>query len=355
MSSYGMTASTSGSVLDRILKEKMYPTVSAGVQEANSNLTSGMSGLSDSVSALQNGDTYADSDEGAGADKVFSAMKDYVSQYNDVVSAAHKSTLTGKVSYTAGMIKSTRANADRLAEIGVTVNRDGTLQLDEKKLKAADISKVKELFSGDDITGYGATVKSRLGFASLDAGPVSRPEKDTATEKDKVEDKKELDSLTYAGAGALKTDIEKLTSDSLYEKKKDKDGVGQYDIDRILDTVKNFAGNYNAMLDAARMSINSGVTSNLARIMDKTAQNSEKLEGFGIHVDSRGKLTLDEDAFKKSDMSRVQSFFKQYGSAIASNVSLVDYYMTTGANASYGYTPFGTYNAQGSFRFDRAI
>lgn len=105
------------------------------------------------------------------------------------------------------------------------------------------------------------------------------------------------------------------------------------------------------MFDAAKSSTNSGVISNLAQIREKTAQNKDMLEQFGISVDEKGKLKIDEDKFKKSDMSEVQKFFKDYGSSIATNASLVDYYTTTKANATNGYTAAGAYNVQGSSRF----
>ena len=345
--SSGITASGSkantGNVVDRILEEKKNPKVSKETQEANANLTSGISGLMTSVSKLQNANTYKTLEDGTSAgDKVVSAIKDYVSQYNDVVSAAKNSTLTGATSHVAAMMNSSKENAEKLAEIGITVNGDGTLQLNESKLASTDISKVQELFSKEDATSYGSTVKARLGFASVSAGSVSSTEKDKAKE----------DAVTYAGAADLKKDIEKLTSDSLFEKIKGKDGKEQYDVDKLFAAVKNFVGNYNSMLDSAKTSLNSGVTSNLARIMEKTAQNKNALGQFGISVDGKGKLSIDEDTFRKSDMSKLQKFFNEYGSSIASNVSLVNYYMTTQANAASGYTANGTYNAQENFLYD---
>ena len=332
-----------GNVVDKILEEKKNPKVSKEAQEANANLTTGISSLMTSVSKLQNDNTYKTSEGGtSAADKVVSAIKDYVSQYNDVVSTAKNSTLTGATSHVAAMMNSTKANADKLAEIGITVNGDGTLQLNESKLKGTDISKVQELFSKDDVTSYGSTVKSRLGFASVSASSVS------STEKDKAEE----DEVTYAGAADLKKDIEKLLSNSLFEKVKGKDGKEQYDIDKLFAAFKSFVGNYNSMLDSAKNSLNSGVISNLANILEKTAQNKNALGQFGISVDGKGKLTIDEDTFRKSDMSQLQKFFNDYGSSIATNVSLVNYYMTTQANAASGYTANGTYNAQENFRYD---
>ena len=339
---------SSGNILDKILEEKKYPKVSEQVQEANSNLTSGISSLKSSVSTLQSEKTYTDSEDGktTAADKVVSAMKDYVSKYNDVVSSAKKSTLTRQTSHVAAMMKASETNAGKLSDIGVTINRDGTLQLNESKLKAADLSKVQELFSSDNVMSYGSTVKSRLGFAGASSNTVQSAQKDDETKEDEVE---------YTGASGLKTDIEKLTSESLFEKIKDEDGSEKYDIDKILEAAKSFAGNYNRMLDDAKSSFNSGVMSNLTQIRGKTAQYKNTLEQFGFSIDGSGKLKLDEDTFKKADMSEVQKFFKNYGSSIATNVSLVNYYMTTQANASNSYTPNGSYYVPGNSAFDAAI
>ncbi len=340
------TAKTNN-VLDRILEEKKHPTVSKEVQEANTNLTSGISSLKNSISALQSEDTYKDSEDGtAAADNMASAMKDFVSKYNSVVSAAKKSTLSGKTRHIASMMDTTKANAKQLEEIGITLKKDGTLQLNEGKLKSADMNKVQELFSRDNVMSYGSTITSRLGFASASSAAVQSTEK--------TEDP-EPDNVTYEGAAALKDDLAKLVSDSLYKKTTDKDGQPQYDTDKIFDAVKKFAGNYNKMLDTARFSVNSGVASNLSWIMDKTAQNKEALSKFGITAGKDGKLTVSEDTFRKADMSDVQKFFKEYGASISSQVSLVDYYLTTQADASNSYTPEGAYYAQGSFRFDSAL
>ena len=330
-------------VLEQILEEKKNPTVSKEAQEANSNLTSGISSLIKSVSTLQNEKTYTTSEDGtSAADKVVSAIKDYVSLYNNVVSAAKNSTMASQTSHVASMMKSSEANAGKLAEIGISINRDGTLQLNEGKLKSTDISKVQDLFSKEDVMSYGSTVMARLGFASASSGSVSSTNKDSAGQ----------DTATYTGVAALKTDIKKLTSSSLFEKIKGKDGTEQYDVDKLFATVKSFVGNYNSMLDAAQSSYNSGVTANLARIMEKTAQNKDALEQFGISVNEKGKLKIDEDIFRKSDMSQLQKFFDEYGSSIATNVSLVSYYLTTQANATSGYTANGTYNAQENTLYD---
>ncbi len=331
--------SSSGNILDKILDEKKNPKVSKEAQEANANLTTGLSSLKSSVAALQKDGTYTDTANGkSAADKVVSAMKAFVSDYNNVVSAAKNSTLANKTAYVANMMNSTATNADKLAEIGVSINGNGTLELNEAKLKEAGVSKVQDLFSSDNIMSYGSMIASRLRFAGVAASTNTADNKDTET-------------TAASGAAGVKADGRALAGDALYEMVKDKDGSEKYDVDKIFATAKSFVNNYNKMFDTAESSYNSGVLSNLSRIKERTARSASALEQFGISVDNKGRMKIDEDIFKKADMSSVQAFFKDYGSSIATNASLVDYYMTTQANAANGYTSDGTYNVQGSARY----
>ncbi len=326
-------------IIDRLLKEKMHPTVSKETKEANSNLTSGLNSLQSSVSALQKDSTYEDTENGStAADKVLSAVKSYVTSYNDVVTASKSSTLSNKTAYVANMMSATSKYSKDLAEIGVSLKQDGTLQLDETKLKSTDISKVQKLFSSDNIQSYGSTIASRVKFAG---GGSSSSTNKTDNKTDTDTDTKKP---AITGAAGLKTDGEALASSELYAKSKDQDGNETYNVNKILSTAKSFVSNYNKMFDNAESSSNSGVISNLAYIRERTKNNTKKLEEFGFSVDKKGRMKLDEDTFKKADMSKVQDFFKDYGSYVANNASRVNYYMNTNANAASGYTSKASYN-----------
>ena len=336
------TKNSSGNMLERILEEKKNPKVSKDVQEANEKLVTGLSTMKTSVSALQNDATYTDTKNGqSAADKVVSAVKAYVSDYNNVVNAAKGSTLTSKTAYVANMMSSTAKNADKLSEIGITIDSRGTLEINEAKLKAADISKVQELFSAKDIMSYGSMIASRIQFAG------------TTSATNTTTDSTGTNNTVASGAAGLKADSKALASDELFAKIKDSNGneTDKYDIDKIFATAKSFVSNYNSMFDKAESSSNSGVLANLSYIREKTASSANTLKQFGISVDAKGRMKIDEDTFKKSDMSKVQEFFKDYGSSIATNASLVDYYMTTQANAANGYTSAGAYNVQGNLRY----
>jgi hypothetical protein len=339
----GSTTSTSkrrgqNNIIDKLLKEKMYPTVSKETQEANTNLTNGIGSLKSSISTLQNENTFEDTENGKTAsEKVVSAMKSYVNNYNNVVTASKSSTLSNKTAYVANMMSTTSKFEKELGEIGVMLKSDGTLQLDETKLKNTDLSKVQKLFSTDNIQSYGSTIASRVKFA----GGGTSTTTGTTNDSTSTDDKKPASS---SAAAALKTDGETLASSELFAKIKDQDGNEAYDIKKILSTAKSFVNNYNTMFDKAESSSNSGVLSNLSYIRNRTANNTKALKEFGISVDKKGRLSIDEETFQKADMSKVQDFFKDYGSYVASNASRVDYYMNTKANAASGYTSKASYN-----------
>ncbi len=326
-------------IIDKLLKEKMYPTVSKETQEANTNLTNGISSLKSSISTLQSEKTFEDTENGKTAsEKVVSAMKSYVTNYNNVVTASKSSTLSNKTAYVANMMSTTSKFEKELGEIGVMLKSDGTLQLDETKLKNADLSKVQKLFSTENIQSYGSTIASRVKFAG--GGTNTTTGTNSSTDSTDSTTKKP----TSSSAAALKTDGETLASSELFAKIKDEDGNETYDVKKILSTAKSFVNNYNTMFDKAESSSNSGVLSNLSYIRNRTSNNTKALKEFGISVDKKGRLSLDEDTFKKADMSKAQDFFKDYGSYVASNASRVDYYMNTKANAASGYTSKASYN-----------
>ena len=335
-------------ILEKLEAEKRNPKVSKDVQEANSKLTSGLSTLKNSISTLQSSSTYTDTENGSSAsDKVVSAVKSFVSNYNDVVTASKGSTLTSQTSYVANMMSATSANADKLAEIGIRVNAKGTLEINEAKLKAADISQIQEMFSSEDVMSYGSRLASRVQFANTAGSTTTTNKTDSAAT--------DTDKTTVSGAAGVKADGKALASSGLYEKVTGKDGEEDYDVAKIFATAKSFVSNYNRMLNAAESSTNSGVIANLSYIKSKTATNADTLKQFGISVDTKGRMTINESTFKKADMAQVQKFFSDYGSSVASNASLVDYYMPTQANAANGYTAAGGYNVGGSSLYNGIV
>lgn len=105
---------------------------------------------------------------------IVSAVKSYVSDYNTLVEEAADTSnkkVTGKVSF---MTSQTSAYKNALSDIGITINDDKTLTVDEKALKSADVSKVKSLFNGSDSMAYQTFVRaSAISSTAENAGSTA--------------------------------------------------------------------------------------------------------------------------------------------------------------------------------------
>ncbi|MDE6320053.1 MAG: flagellar filament capping protein FliD, partial [Lachnospiraceae bacterium] len=79
---------------------------------------------------------------------VYKAFNTFVKDYNDLIKNTAKSTnsnVVNQANYLMGIVSSNRS---AFSKLGVTINSDNTLTLDEKKFKEADMSGVKNLYSG---------------------------------------------------------------------------------------------------------------------------------------------------------------------------------------------------------------
>ncbi len=335
------TKAANNNVVDKILEEKKNPKISKEAQAANSALVSDVSSLKSSIGDLQKASTYEDGSDGIAAKaKVATGVKSFVEDYNKTVKDAKDSTLTGATGNVASMMKVTDQNADKLKEIGVSVREDGTLFLDEKKLESTDVNKVKELFDAEEVTSYGSAVASRVRYAGYSTGNTVS----ALAEKEKGNDDVSKKAETDTAAKALKDDIATLTRDDIFKKVVDDKGDVEYDLNAITAKAKSFINNYNELIDSAKNSLNSGVTSNLSYMMDRTRDNAGALERFGITVNNNGSLKLNEKVFAQSDMAELRSFFNDYGSGTATNASLIGFYMSTQADATNGYNDVAAYN-----------
>ena len=165
-------------------------------------------------------------------------------------------------------------------------------------------------------------------------------------------------ALTSAknAANELKSATDALNSSALYEKVTTTDNDGNtstdYNRDAIYSAVSDFVTSYNKMLDAGEKSNSSAINANVSSMEGMTNVNSGMLGKIGISVSSSGKLSVDEDAFKKADMNDVISMFNSRGSygyqigAQASSASYsASYSLSTGYNSSgaYSYANSSTY------------
>ena len=353
-SSSGSSSRSGKNILDQILEEKRNPTVSKSVSNANSALNSGVSNVKSALNTLQNESTYSDTDGKDVSDKINSALKSYVSSYNSTVKASKQSNNSSMTGHVAEMMNATKENVSKLREIGISINGDGTLTLDETTAKKAKSYLTKDLFSSQDTRSYGTAVSKALMGASYYTGRsnTTTKTKDTSKTDDKTKD-------TAASGTDLKADIEALTGDKIFATTKETDADGKevekYDIDGITSRVSSFVKNYNDLIGSARLLGNEGVTSNLKALLNKTSDKADALKEIGITADKNGNLKLDEKKLKASDMATAKKTLKSYASSIETNASLVKYYATTNANTMTGYTSTGSYNTNTNSGFTGII
>lgn len=82
------------------------------------------------------------------ADAICGAVKDFVNCYNDAVSSVSGDYTRGVQNAADTLMRNTTSVKDSLKEIGISVEKNGRLTLDEKVLKDADMEKVKAMLGG---------------------------------------------------------------------------------------------------------------------------------------------------------------------------------------------------------------
>ena len=338
------TSGTSGNtaisnVLDRILEERRNPTVSKEVSTANTELSASVASLKNALGTLQNENTYKDTENGStGRSKALSALKSYVSSYNDAVISSKKSTMSNVSSNVAGMMKASKEHEEELKKLGITINNNGTLTFNEKKFETAELNDIKDIFDGNKALSYGSKAASRLNRASYYTETTA-----TSTSNDTT-----VSQTTVSSSKNLMESIANLKGDALFAKTVDADSNSSINRDGIKSELENFIKYYNATLTSGKNSSVSGVTANVASMMQKTANHSYSLSEIGISIGADGKLSLNNDVFSNASADVLQKNLNAYASSIESNAKLVNYYSTTQNNSSSGYSANGTYSTSAS-------
>lgn len=103
-------------------------------------------------------------------DKLASAVKSFVSDYNKTIDQAGDSSSEKVLSKTLSMVNNTKAYAKSLAEIGISVGEDNKLAVDTDKLSKADISTVKNMLqTGSSFAGQTMMKAAQISAAAEQA------------------------------------------------------------------------------------------------------------------------------------------------------------------------------------------
>jgi len=107
-------------------------------------------------------------------EKVYDNLKAFVEDYNDTINAAKDATNTSVLSAASSMVKSTAVNAGLLGKVGITINKDNTMKLNEDmykdkdgKMKEVDMTPAKSLFKG--VGSYAHNLNASASYLSMSA------------------------------------------------------------------------------------------------------------------------------------------------------------------------------------------
>lgn len=199
---------------------------------------------------------------------------------------------------------------------------------------------------------YGKLMKAY--YAKDAADKVASTGKDTETKKKSIstaaDSAKTLSEIEKA-ADAMKESADSLLvkgSKSVFRKKNEKATVSEeYDTDAIYKAVSGFVTDYNDLLSKTSAASSKNLQSKADTLAAVTSANAKLLSRVGITVNSDSSLSLDEEAFKKSDMGTVKNLFGTtgaYGYKVSAQASMIDYTAAKESTRSNTYTANGTYS-----------
>lgn len=105
---------------------------------------------------------FNETENGVDTEALYKAVNSFVKDYNSVISSTGDSNTKSISVRSATLITATSAYEKQLNKIGITVQDDFTLSIDEDAFKKADISAVKSLFNGAGSYGYKTSAQASL-------------------------------------------------------------------------------------------------------------------------------------------------------------------------------------------------
>lgn len=208
--------------------------------------------------------------------------------------------------------------------------------------------------SGSQRTSTAYTIEQRM------ADKLSPKSEDTSTSTETTKALKDVrtttDDLKNSATTLSKTGSSVFAPVSI--KAEDGDIVREYDTDKVYSAVKNFVDSYNSVLDSTKDSSVSSITSTVTAMKNSTKSNESALSDMGISIGKDGKLSIDEDTFKASNMENVKSLFNgsnSYAAQTAARATSINTAAqieqnkantyTSGGSYSYNYTSGNIYNS----------
>ena len=96
---------------------------------------------------------------------IYKGVSDFVKEYNSLVESGGESDTKKILRNTLSMTTLTSAHAGMLSTVGITVNGDNTLKVDEESFRSGDVTTMKSLFQGSGSYAYSVgAYASQVGY-----------------------------------------------------------------------------------------------------------------------------------------------------------------------------------------------
>ncbi len=146
--------SSSTDILKKIKAQDSAATVSEDAKTYNT-VAADADALKESVDKIQKTD-LTDKDKG------YAAVKDFVDSYNTLVTSASKVEDKSIANRLDSMANNAKVYEKSLNAIGISIEKDGTLKLNEDTYRAADSGKAESLFASRGSFGYSTSVSAGM-------------------------------------------------------------------------------------------------------------------------------------------------------------------------------------------------
>lgn len=294
-------------------------------------------------------------------DELYDKVSGFVKDYNSLITNASKSKNASVKSQADALDAYTYQNYKLFAKIGITMNADRTLSIDEDTFKkvnektgSTNVPTLTTLFKGIGsyadkaadraskiyrTAGDGESVTSSKAKYVGNSGSVSSSDKTDGSTSEVGTSKTAKDAVSAASASAFYKSVEKLGAMSLTNDNKD----------NILDALSGFVNGYNTLLKDTAKSKNSNVINQADYLKTLVSGNKSAFSKMGVTVNSDKTLSIDEEKFKDSDMGNVKNMFTgaySFAEKMTDRVNQIYRYATQGESLmNQTYTSQGNYSA----------
>lgn len=310
---------------------------------------SGMSGLNYSADNIN--ELY---------DKVSAFVKDY----NSLMTTASKSKNASVQAQADALNDYTYQNYKLFAKVGITMNADRTLSIDEDTFKkvnektgATNVPTLTTLFKGvnsfaDKAAGRASKIYRTAGDGEAVTSSKAKYAGTTGSASASSSSKTETDSVSKKGTSKTAKDSASASLASTLYKSVDKLGsmtINNANKNKVYDAVSTFVKDYNALIKKSSDSENSNVINQTDYLKNLISDNKSAFSKMGITVNSDKSLTIDEKKFKDSDMSNVKNLFTgaySFAEKMTDKINQIYRYATQGESLNaQTYTSQGGYGA----------